>query len=268
MLELLKKSGFEETEAKVYLAMLELGPATVSEITSKAAINRTLGYHVLKKLGWHGLVDGVSGKGKYQRYIAKHPRYLLQFVKNKKQSWERRLEEMTRGLPELVSLYKIAEKPVVRYQEGNQGVKNIYLETLESKTEILSILDLEDWETPEFYQFGKEYTKERSQRKIHERILVLDTPPGHRWMENYRGSFTYTHYRWIAPMDVPGILEFGGEMNIYENKVMMAITKEPHRIGIIIESTPLVNILKGMFELAWKVAKEPIKRKKVVRHKK
>lgn len=259
---LLKNSGLEETETRVYLALLELGPSSVTEITSKANITRTLGYHVLEKLGWYGLVEETGGKGKRRQYIAKHPRYLLQFVRNKKNSWERRLTELEQHLPEIVSLYKIAEKPVVRYEEGVQGVKNIYLETLESKTEILSILDLEDWESEEFYQFGKDYTKERSKRKIHERILIFDTASGHRWMDNYRGSFSYTHYRWINPKQIPGIADFGGEMNIYENKVMVAITKKPNRIGILIESRPLVNILKGMFELGWQVAKKAEKRGK------
>ena len=80
--------------------------------------------------------------------------------------------------------------------------------------------------------------------------------------DDYRGSFKYTEYRWIRPEQIPGIADFGGEMNIYENKVMMAITKKPSSIGIMIESRPLANILKGMFELGWQVARAPKSMKK------
>lgn len=255
MLDILKKIGFEETEAKVYLALLELGPSTATEIARKSGISRTLAYHALEKLGWFGLVNRASGRSKKMQFVAEHPKNLLQFVKDKKNAWERRLEEMKRDLPKFLDLYKIAEKPTVRFQEGTEGAKNIYWETLESKAEILSVLDLKAWYTPEFnlYKWGKEYIRERSRLKIPLRALILDTKEGHDWMENYEGSYKYTKYRWIKPEQVPTIKDLGGEINIYENKVMMALFKRPVPIGIMIESSVLANILKAIFELAWQV---------------
>lgn len=259
MEDLLKNIGLDDAEIRVYLALLELGPSTVTEITHKAGITRTLGYSVLEKLGWNGLVDSVSGKDKIQRYSAEHPRSLLLFCKNKKQEFERQMKGVEEHLPILVSLYKIAEKPIVRYQEGIAGLKNIYMETLDSKTEILSILDLEAFSKPELSKFGKSYVQERGKRRIHERLLILDTPNGRPWMNRYSGSFRYTHYRWVEPKQLPGIAEFGGELNIYENKVMIALMKKQSYMGIMIESGVLTNILKALFELAWVVGKPPKK---------
>jgi len=261
MLDKLKNLGLDNTEAKVYLALLQIGPSTVTEITKKAGITRTLGYHTLEKLGWDGLVNRVSGKHKKLRYLAEHPKNLVQFTKDKKNAWKKRLEEIEKDLPNFISLYKIAEKPVVRFQEGLNGVKSIYSETLESKTEILSILDIEGWDTSELRQWAKEYNKERSKKQIHERILMLDTKQGREWMKYYRGSLKYTKYRWIKPEQLPGLEDLGGEINIYENKVVMALLKKPSRMGILMESTVLANLLKAMFELAWQSAK-PIRKAK------
>ncbi len=243
--------GLEDSEARVYEALLELGPSTVSEVTKKAGITRTLGYDVLDRLALHGLVDRTSGKGSKITYSANHPRSLVQYVTNRKNQWERRVKDVSTLLPELVSLYKIAEKPVVRYQDGVDGVKSIFLETLESTTEILSILDIEGWDVPEFKKWGKDYNKQRSERRIKERILILDTQRGREWMKYYRGSFKYTNYRWIKPDKLPGIADFGGEINVYENKVVMALLKKPNRMGVMVESMALSNILRGLFELAW-----------------
>ncbi|HBU07602.1 MAG TPA: hypothetical protein DEB09_06020 [Candidatus Magasanikbacteria bacterium] len=253
MIELLKKIGLEETEAKVYLAMLELGPSGASAIARKANVSRTLCYHGLEKLGWFGLVDRTHGKGKIIQFTAVSPKNLVQFVKEKKRVWEKREQDVVEELPKLLDLYKIAEKPIIRFQEGIAGAKSIYWETLEAKSEILSVLDLQAWYTPEFnlYKWGKEYTRERSKRKIHERVLVLDTPEGRDWMKHYQGSYKYTNYRWIKPEQVPTIKDLGGEINIYDNKVMMALFKKPIPIGVMIESTALSNILKAIFELAW-----------------
>lgn len=259
--KLLTTLGLEKTEAQVYEALLMLGPSTVSEITKKACITRTLGYHVLNKLAINGLVDRASGAGAKIKYSANHPRSLLQYVTNRKNQWDRNIKSVEGILPELVSLYKFAEKPTVRYQEGTIGIKNIFLETLESKTEILSILDIEGWDTPELRGWGKTYNAERSRKKIHERILMLDTPSGRDWMKHYRGSFKYTEYKFIKPTQLPGILEFGGEINIIENKVVMALLKKPNQMGVVVESTALSNILRGLFELAWTVA-IPVKTKR------
>lgn len=260
--DIIKNLGLEESEAKVYLALLELGPSTVSEITKKAGITRTLGYHVLEKLGWDGLADRASGVGAKIKYSAKHPRQLLQFIKNKRNTWERRLGEAEGQLPQLVSLFKVADKPIIHYKEGMDGVKSIFEETLESKTEIMSILDIEGWNAPELRKWGKDYNKQRSELKIRERILMLDTPAGREWMKFYKGSFKYTEYRWIKPEQLPGILDFGGEINIYEDKVTMALLRKPNQMGILIQSLALANILKALFALAWQVGIAPGKRKK------
>lgn len=251
MKNLIQNLGLDENEAKVYQALLELGPATVSQITKKAGITRTFGYQILEKLSINGLVNRVSGGSAKIHYAAEHPRHLVQFIQNRKNQWERRLKDAEQRLPDLVSLFKIAEKPIVKYQEGIEGIKTIYSQTLESKEEILSILDIEGWDVPEFRQWGKEYNKQRSEKKIKERILILDTPQGRDWMKNYRGSYKYTHYRWIKPEQLPAIKEFRGEINIYENKTVIAILKQPNLMGVMIESTALANILKGLFELAW-----------------
>ncbi len=261
MLEQLKNLGLEESEIKVYLALLELGPATVSEITKKAQITRTLGYHVLQKLGWQGLVDQASGKGKKIIYSAEHPQRLLQFVKNKKNQWDNKIKDIEEYLPNLISLYKIADKPVIRYQKGDEGLKNIYIENLESKTEILSILDVDAWDQPDLRQFGKWYIRERVKRKIPERILMLERKSV---QEYYNEPSKLTNYKWISFAQLPGISDLGGEINIFENKVLIAMPKKPNRMSILIESQVLANLMKSMYELAWNVGKPVSKKKKQV----
>ncbi|MCL5666372.1 MAG: hypothetical protein M1383_01180 [Patescibacteria group bacterium] len=243
--------GLDKHEAKIYETLLQSGPSTVTEITKKAGVARTLGYVVLEKLSEQGLVSRASGQGKKIHYVAQHPRRLVQYVENRKNQWERRLRETEAVLPELVSVYKLAEKPTIRFQEGVEGAKSLYNESLESKEIILSIADIEGYDTPEFKKWGQEYNRQRSLRKIHEQMLLLDTPKGRRWMADYRGSLAYTEFRWIKPEQLPGILDFHGEINIYENKVLMMMIKKPHYMAVIIESKSLADILKSLFQMAW-----------------
>ncbi|MFA6547943.1 MAG: helix-turn-helix domain-containing protein [Candidatus Magasanikbacteria bacterium] len=259
MQELLKQFDLDEHEAKIYLALLELGPSTVTEVTKKSGVARTLGYLTLDKLGWKGLVTRVQDAGKKIKYVAENPRNFLQYVKNKKHVWENRMEKAETLLPDLMSLYKIEDKPVIRFQEGARAVMNLFEESLNSKTEILAVLDVESWNKPEFWDWAKKYNRERNKRKIKERILILDTPKGREWIKSYRGS-PHTVYRWITREQAKGLLEFGGELNIYENKVVVAMLRK-HQMLAIIESAILTNILRSMFNIIWEVA-QPVKIKK------
>ncbi len=251
----LKKFGLDENETKLYLTLLELGPSTVTEVTKKAAITRTLGYVILEKLGIFGLVTRASGAGKKMKYAAEHPRNFIQYVKNKKSQWERNLSQAENLLPDLMALYKVRQKPVLRYQQGVEGVMPMYEEALEAKGDVLSILDVESWQDPAFWDWAKKYNRERNRQKVRERILLLDSPAGREWIKNYRGSRTYTVYRWVQPEDVTFTAGFGGELHIYNNRVMFSLLKKPDIMGVTIESPILSTILKSMFELAWKSAR-------------
>lgn len=257
MKSLAEQLGLDETQAKVYLALLQLGPASVTEVTKTANVSRTLGYYALEKLGLYGLVDQAPGEGKKLRYVAQHPRQLLQHLRNKESSWRRQGDSVEKLLPDLVSMYKVAEKPTIRYQEGKKGVISIFEESFDAQNDILSILDVESWKSSELWDWAETYNKRRNRAKVKERILILDTKEGRAKVDAYSSSKTYTEYRWVKPEDVKDLLQFGGEINMYNNKVVIALLEKPNVMGIVIESKVLSNILRAMFELIWKQA-EPV----------
>ena len=82
----LKKSlegiGFSKRETSVYLALLELGKATVSQIARKANINRTTGYDILDNLVNKRLVS-VSGKEPKQEYVAESPEGIIELLEER-----------------------------------------------------------------------------------------------------------------------------------------------------------------------------------------
>src|SRR5438105_4390205 len=96
----LERLGFQSNEAKVYLALLNLGQTTVTIVSKAAKINRTTGYDVLERLCSYGVANR-SGAGKKRIYIAEPPHRLRQFLDNKKKQAERRLEELGDILPDL-----------------------------------------------------------------------------------------------------------------------------------------------------------------------
>ncbi|MBT3418990.1 MAG: hypothetical protein HN726_03980 [Candidatus Magasanikbacteria bacterium] len=251
----LEQFGLDESEAKIYLALLHLGPSSVTEITNKADITRTLGYHVLEKLCTYGLVKNVSQGTKKKQYVAEHPSNVVRFVEERKENWERKLKEAEQRLPNLLSLYKIADKPVVQYQEGVEGIKTLYLQSLESTTEVISILDLDSFEIGEIKDFVSGCARIRKKKQIKERSLVLDTPIARERFKEMFHEEQFAQCRWIDPSKLPGIVGFGGMLSVFEDKAMVTIIPRPGQAGMVIESTILTTLLKGLFDLAWDVGR-------------
>ncbi len=265
LIELIKNLGLDENEAKIYLALLELGPSLVTKIGQKASINRTTCYDVLERLVKYNLVTYASGKQAKKRYSAMPPYNLVSFLERKQKQNEKQLDKLKTKLPELKMLYKELNKPSIKFFEGTEGVKAIYAETLKSKTEILSVGDCEEWSSADLVAWGKRYNRQRAKLKIKERVLMPDSLKTTNWFANYPASIKYTVYK-ILPKNKINYV-FNGEINIYEDKVVIVLLKSPNRMGIMITSDILVNMLKAMFEMAWQVAGEVNKFQKKKRKK-
>ncbi|MCG2690241.1 hypothetical protein L6252_03105, partial [Candidatus Parcubacteria bacterium] len=120
--------GLSDKQAGVYLALLELGPSTVSEVSRRAGINRTTGYDILEMLVAEQLVSPL-GKGKIKKYVAENPEKIINFAQNQIKRAQDILSEAKKLAPQLKSIYQKKEKPIVRFYEGKEGIKQVFENT-------------------------------------------------------------------------------------------------------------------------------------------
>src|SRR4051812_42753565 len=76
----LQSFGWSVKESDVYIALLELGKGTVTQISRKAGINRTTGYDILGSLFHKGVIT-ISGKEPKQEYSAESPEAITRYLK-------------------------------------------------------------------------------------------------------------------------------------------------------------------------------------------
>ena len=128
--EALMEAGLTHNEAKVYLAMLQLGSSSVNDITRKAGVHRVNAYDILERLREKGLVSTLITKGK-RFYNATNPQQLLKILEAK--------EAHIKGvLPELMLEFTMKkEKPEVYYFKGPDGVMTAYNMMLEQGDKLL-----------------------------------------------------------------------------------------------------------------------------------
>ncbi len=118
IVDALTQIGLNEKQASVYLALLELGTADVSEIAKKANIKRPTCYLVLEDLKKQGLVSQVPAK--VNLFTAEDPEKMVGDLYKKQ-------ELLKRFLPQLQAFHNAKkEKPAVQLFEGKEGIRLVY----------------------------------------------------------------------------------------------------------------------------------------------
>jgi HTH-type transcriptional regulator, sugar sensing transcriptional regulator len=241
----LEELGFSKKESAVYLALISLGKGTVSQIARRAGILRTTGYDILNSLAGMG-VARISGKEPKQEYVAESPETLLDVIKNRIKEEDRRLTKAQRLVPQLRSMHAVGNRPKVRFYEGEEGLAQVYEDTLTSSEAIRAYATVDDMHRalPGYFP---EYYKRRSEKGISIRAIVPRTKEG---LERAGKDAEEARETALIP---PETFYFSPEINIYDDKVMIASWRE--KLGIIIESEEIADAMKKIYELAWSEAK-------------
>ncbi len=243
---LLKQLNFSEKETEIYLALLELGSAKAKEISRKTGLNRTTIYDICDSLLQKGLISKYK-KGASTFFNALDPKHLLTYLDREKEEKskeiEKQKEKVSSLLPQLLSLQNIySTKPKVQFFEGEKGMREAYEDTLNSKEIILAYANAETMHEglPNFFP---EYYKRRTEKKIFIRAIV----PRNKTNEE-RALHNQEEMRDIRFLPEEE-MTFSPEINIYNNKILIASWKE--KMAILIESKELSDLQKLTYNLLW-----------------
>jgi sugar-specific transcriptional regulator TrmB len=242
VLQKLLDVGLNEREAKVYLALLELGEANIAKISQKARIKRSTVYDMLELLKEKGLISQSTLK-KRPIYFAENPQKIIEDLETKKKG----IEEV---MPELVAVMNVLDKkPKMRYFEGTVAVKEIFEDTLQYfDSEILTWFPYPYLNLGEDY-FWKYYNVQRVKRKIWMRVIMPDREENQKISQKMKAYIVSTKF-----VSAENFSNFDIEIKIYD-KIKIGIISHKENLGIMIESKKIFDGFKGIFEEMWANAK-------------
>lgn len=248
MLNQLKNLGLSENEAKVYMAMLELGPATVLEISAKAGVNRPTTYVQIESLKKMGLVS-TQIKGKKQIFIAESPEQLEFLIDRQKNELEQKKEELQKFLPELTNLFNISDsKPQVRFFEGKEGLIKMHSELLKSKTDEVVSFASTDGLLKLFPNYPQTLSSKRIQKGIRSRIIYSNS--GGPVLKSHDESML-REAKYVSPDRFP----FKSDIAIYGDNISVSAL-EGKVVGVLITHKELAESFRALFNLLWSVLGE------------
>jgi sugar-specific transcriptional regulator TrmB len=241
--ELLYDFGLNNREVEVFLALVQIGPSSIRTLANKSGINRGSTYECLKKLISLGIVS-IFDKNKRKFYVAEQPDRLIEILDEKEKKFQAVRLKIDENLEILKKLYfQYNNKPVVKMFEGLNGIKTIL-------KDVLKVVSLTDEKV--YYVYSSATVRNNvhqsmpnfSQHRIRLGIKVKTIALGSGGQ--------------LVGLDERKWLNLADDMKstyeiIYSNKVAhISLDEQKEPIGIVIESTPIYQTQKMIFESNWK----------------
>jgi len=231
----LEEFGLKERHARIYLACLELGTASIQRISQKSGFARSTCELVLKSLQSKGFVTAVRKK-KTRCFCPEDPKKVISMAKTKAAL----LEE---ALPQFSALYyKGGLFPNARVYEGDSGIRMVLQEILDEASSLISFGSVNDIReaVPDFFT---RFSKERAARKIPLRVILQDSPLARERQKT--GPAQLREVRLLPPeYSCPSVTY------VWTDKIAMFSLREG-KTAFVIESADLAHIQRTMFELIW-----------------
>lgn len=245
--------GLTEAEKRVYLALLELGDSTRSEIVNKSQVAGSKIYELLEKLQEKGLAS-IYIKNKVKHFKPTNPEQILNYLEEKKEKIKK-IEEQTKSIiPVLLSKYNSSkEDQEVELITGIKGLEIIFREQIDilKKGETCYVIG-GTWGTGDIEEtiiqaFFEKIHLMREQKKIKTKMLF-----NHSQKQTTQKLYSHKKY----PSTQTRYLEHTSPVAINTYKDRTAIIIFGKKISSIhIKSKDVANSFKEYFNLLWKTAK-------------
>lgn len=238
----LSAAGLTQTEANAYHILLSKKEWKPSELAKNVGETRTNMYKILDKLVAFKLAEKFD-KNKKLHYRATNPTRLLQLSqehRKKRELAEKELELNAQAL--LNDFIKTHEQPGIRFFQGKEEIKSVYLDQVADKKPIYFMLSPKAIDYYGFEQMHK-LRMLAADAQVHRYAL---TPDNIMATKNF--AATDPHFllsrTWLEAQDYTAPLEWG----VYGDKVYF-VTFGEDAMGMIIESKAMSLGFMQVFRL-------------------
>ncbi|OGY86607.1 MAG: hypothetical protein A2233_04170 [Candidatus Kerfeldbacteria bacterium RIFOXYA2_FULL_38_24] len=249
MITFLKSLGFTGNEAKIYLALLELGVVTTKKIIQKTSLSRGQVYDCLDSLEKKGFVMHLN-QDRTKYFKAVPPKNLQHIIAKEQEALVTKQKNLQILLPRLeATRNKKQTGQELSLYTGQIGLKTLFFEWLDQKDDIYVIGGYRD-DAETMKQFLPETLPDFHRRRIEKKMkFFFIFPSGSIKRANQVKNLPLTKVR-ILPTDFAAV----GATHIRGDVVDIVLwSSEP--IGITIKNKELAVYHKQYFDFLWKMSK-------------
>lgn len=238
--DLLKKIGFSDKTAKIYLALLGLGPSSVRQLADYCGLNRGTIYDNLKWLQEKGVINYYQ-KDTKQLFVAEDPEKLHKMVEKQKEELSEADNKLDKMVPELQALYNSGgQRPVARYYDKKElsqileDVLNVCEQSGENLYRIYSVVGIREY----LYDGFPTFSDVRIAKNIAVKVIAMGEGGELRGLDERK---------WLK-----GNNAAPSYIIIYHGKTAyISLDAKNEPMGVVIENDGIYNTQKMIFDKLW-----------------
>lgn len=238
----IEQLGYKPNEAKVYLAALNIGESTLSDIASHTKLPRTSVQVILEALHKKGLMNFYI-KSRYKYWTAEDPKKLIDQLDERKTILQSIIPSISRLKQNTES------KPIIKVYSGAERIHLIHEDILSEKQDIFGILPWEDWislMTPEYID---NFIERRVKHFLKGRFLMPKTESTLKLKEREEKELRYVRF-------LPNHIVIKDALFIYANKVAIISLNPKQPTAVIIDDESTKDMMTTLFEELWEKVEE------------
>ncbi len=241
----IQKAGLTPSEAKAYIALLDMKSATPSKIVTAAKISPSKIYDILQRLIAKGLASFVI-HGNKREYRAADPEQLLLYMKSKEKELDAQKHIISGILPSLQQRFRQSrESEGAEIFEGIHGIKSVFEKSLceTEKGDAVYLLGYPKLASTIFDTYNRDYHARRAKLGIKMKALFNKEA----WFAKEREPRKRIQNKYL-----PENIITPAFLIIFNNVVGNIIVTENQKTCIVIQNKEVAESYKKYFEMLWK----------------
>jgi HTH-type transcriptional regulator, sugar sensing transcriptional regulator len=239
----LEKLGLVDKEAKVYLALLELGQSTAQDTATKSGLNRATTYVILEALIKKNLVKTLTRNHK-SYFAVENPLQIIDLLYKEQKDAAEKIEVAKTIMPELEMLNRLTtSKTKVKFFEGADGVVMIRKGFFKDKPKMVEEIFNINNALKHFPSLPKDHRSISERKKIKFKTITIYDPS----KPIPKLPLLYKEERKYLPKNK---FPFNADFTFYKNKTILISVNE-NIMGVVIENKEITEAMRSLFNLAW-----------------
>ena len=244
----LEEIGLTKGEAKVYMALLDIGSSTTGQIIKTAHVSRSKVYEMLEKLASNGLVSFVIRENvKY--YEAASPIVIMDLIEKRRAVLAVQKKSLEKTVAVLAQRHNLRRSPQTAHvYEGFEGIRTIYklvLENMKSGDEYFACQVEPEVFKGDFVDFIREYHKQRAKKGV--KVKLLSSEENRTVVAKAMSGLRGMEIRFTGRPLPLATLVFGDRVATF------VWGSDP--MGVVITSRTIASRYERFFTYLWKTSK-------------